>query len=373
MNLPPSHKPYIDKYFDRTNQILKAENLNPRVSMKVFTRGQGRVAGLEEAVEVLLDYTDLGSTGEIWTTKKDTYETKEPLMIIKGPAQSFVEMETMYLGVLSQAISKANGLKEPEPAKIKEKFERLADIYKDIPIIYFGARHYHWKLDSMIAKAALEGGAKVTSTDIGSQHVGLKGVGTTPHILTLILAHYYGIENATRKTAELFDKHMDPSIPRVALVDTFNRELTDSLSVAEYFGKRENNYRIDTCGENIGEGGTPFIYGRDPTFQTGTGVTIELARNLRKNLIDNGYGEYTNTFLSSSFGDEEKARAFVFANKIFKEQTGFDLFTGVGIGEVSEAIFCTADPYEVEDKPMFKTGREFYDFQVDYQNYRRAA
>ncbi|MBU0666838.1 MAG: nicotinate phosphoribosyltransferase [Nanoarchaeota archaeon] len=358
--LPEKHEPYTDKYFLRANEILKKEGLNPKVSMKVFARGQEKIAGLEQALAALKKYSDLEKTGEVWVTKKKTYENKEPLMIIKGPVQSFIELETMYLGVLSGAISQANGYNRPDLKEVEQKLRRLKEIYKDIPITYFGARHYPWHMDKKIAGAAIKGGAKQTSSDIGSSNIGLKGVGTTPHILTIVLSLIYGKEQATLKTAQLFDKHMPKEIPRVTLVDTFNRELSDSLSVAKYFETRKNAFRIDTCGENIGEGGS-FYNGkkaRDPEYKTGTGVTIELAKNLRLNLINNGYGDFTETFLSSGFGDEEKAKEFVKANHEFKKQTGYSLFMGVGIGEVYPAKFCTADLFEVNDKPLSKTGRE---------------
>lgn len=372
MNLPEKHEPFTDKYFLRTNQILKAEGLNPEISMKVFARGTGEVDGLEDAVEVLDKFSDLSETGEVWVTKNEIYQNKEPLMVIKGPVQSFAELETMYLGVLSDAITKTAGIEEPNLGEVQEKFEILSEIYGEIPITYFGARHYHFSLDKEIAAAALKGGAVQTSTDIGSSNIGLQGVGTTPHLLTIVLSSIYGKENATLETAKLFDKHMDENIPRVTLVDTFNRELTDSLAVAEYFGKRQNMFRIDTCGENIGEGGSPYDGGKtkDLSYQVGTGVTVELAKNLRLNLIENGHGYSTGTFLSSSFGNTEKAKIFVQANNEFKSETGYDLFVGVGIGEVSEAKFCTADIFEVDGKYLSKTGREVSG--IDYTNLRRA-
>jgi len=94
--LPESHAPYTDKYFLRTNEILKKENINPRISMKVFCRGEGPTTGLDEAVEILTTYSDLeNQNGEIWITPKKTFSNTEPLMIVKGPVQSFVELETM--------------------------------------------------------------------------------------------------------------------------------------------------------------------------------------------------------------------------------------------------------------------------------------
>jgi nicotinate phosphoribosyltransferase len=371
--LPDSHVPYTDKYFLRTNEILKKEAINPRISMKVFCRGNGTVAGLDEAVEILDKYSLLEKQkGEAWITNKKYFSNTEPLMIIKGPAQSFAELETMYLGVLSSAISKAVGIGPPDLIQITEKLKRLKTIYQEIPIIYFGARHYHWSLDKEIAGAALKGGAAQTSTDIGSSNIGQKGVGTTPHLLTIILASIYDLENATLKTAELFDKHMPPEVPRVTLVDTFNRELTDSLTVARYFEKRKNSLRIDTCGENIGEGSSLYNGEKttDPTFKTGTGVTIELTTNVRNHLIKNGYGENTEIFLSSGFGDETKARVFVNAHNEYKEKRGFNLFSGVGIGEISSARFCTADIFEVNDRPLAKTGREIG--YIDYSTMKRV-
>jgi nicotinate phosphoribosyltransferase len=376
--LPESHKPYTDKYFLRTNDILKKEGLNPVISMKVFCRSERLlpVTGLDDAVEILTTYSNLEQTGgEVWVTAKQEFSHNESLMIIKGPAQSFIELETMYLGVLSSAISEAVGIEPPKPKQGTDKMKRLKDIYMDIPIIYFGARHYHWSLDKEIARAVLKGGAAQTSTDIGSSNIGQKGVGTTPHVLTIILASIYGKENATLKTAELFDKHMPLEIPRVTLVDTFNRELTDSLAVARYFGKRKNALRVDTCGENIGEGGAPY-YGRetqDPKFQTGTGVTTVLVTNIKNMLIRKGYSDNTEIFLSSGFGNETKAKAFVKANNEYKEKTGYSLFSGVGIGEISAARFCTADLFEVNGKALAKTGREIKPGDVDFSSMKRVV
>ncbi|UCH97708.1 MAG: nicotinate phosphoribosyltransferase [Candidatus Aminicenantes bacterium] len=371
--LPASHVLYTDKYFLRTNEILKKEEINPVISMKVFCRGEGPVVGLEDAAEVLFKYSDLDQVGgEVWLFNKKKFVNNEPLMIIKGPAQSFVELETMYLGVLSSAISTAVGIEAPEPKQVTDKLKRLKDIYMDIPIIYFGARHYYWSLDKEIAAAALKGGASQTSTDIGSSNIGQKGVGTTPHVLTIILASIYGKENAALKTAELFDKHMPREIPRVTLVDTFNREITDSLAVAKYFGMRQNSMRVDTCGENIGESGSFYNHQKipDPGYQTGTGVTIELVTNVRNALIENGYGDNTEIFLSSGFGNEAKARAFVKASHEYRDKTGYRLFNGVGIGEISPARFCTADVFEVAGKPLAKTGREIG--AVDYSTMKRV-
>jgi len=372
-DLPASHIPYTDKYFLRTNEILKKEGINPIISMKIFCRGEGWTAGLKEAVDILDRYSNLQShQGEVWITQKDQFGNNEPLMVIKGPAQDFIELETMYLGVLSAAISSRMGIEPPDAKKVIDKLKRLKDIYMDIPIIYFGARHYHWSLDKMIAGAALKGGATQTSTDIGSSNIGQKGIGTIPHLLVIILATIYGKEEATLKSAELFDKHIPLEVPRVTLVDTFNREITDALAVARYFGIRRNSFRIDTCGENIAEGGSPYLgkQMKDPEFKTGTGVTIQGVTRLRDALIENGYGENTDIFLSSGFGDEDKAKAFVAADKEYQSATGYRLFSAVGIGEIYPARFCCADIYEADNHPIAKTGREVQD--INFSTMKRV-
>jgi len=371
-DLPPDHTPYTDKYFLRTNTILKKAGINHVVTMKVFAHKAGKTAGIREAVEVLKKYSDLETVnGEIWTTKNKLYNSNEPLLFIKGPIQSFVELETIYLGVLSHELSLANECEIPDVGSIKRKMRNLADVYEEKQIVYFGARHYHWSLDKAIAAAALAGGAVQTSTDIGSSNIGNEGVGTIPHVLILIIGWLYNRHDATLKAAKLFDEFIPKNVPRVTLVDTFNREIADSLKAAKYYRNEKHSIRIDTCMENLGEKGTPYEKnnGLDPDFITGRGVTIELVRNVRLALIRNGYSERTSIFLSSGFGDLNKAKAFMNADREFQREFGFSLFGGVGIGDVSETVFATADLCEIEGVSFAKTGRE--EEFVDYSTMER--
>lgn len=354
---------YTDKYFIYTNHILRQEQINPIIAMNVFARGKGKVVGLDQAVDILENYSTIKKDGgEVWITQKEEFQEKDTLMIIKAPAQSFIELETLYLGVLSSALSEALGILPPTDQEVQDKFKKLKEIYQETPIIYFGARHYHYKHDKRIAKIALENGAAQTSTDIGSSNINKSGVGTMPHALILIMAEKYGISNATLMAAKLFDKHIDQSVPRTILVDTFNREITDSLQVANYFQNRPFSVRLDTCGENIGEGVEPYNSnnGKDPTFYKGRGMTIQLVSNLKSALVENGYANNCQIFLSSGFSDENKAKAFMKAHDLYKSQTGNNLFDGVGIGEITPSIFCTADICEVNGMPIYKTGREVH-------------
>lgn len=366
--LPANHEPYTDKYFLRTNNILQEEDINPDVSIKVFARGEGPIDGVEEAVNVIQKYADTEEL-DVWTTDQDEFETKEPLMIMDGPIQDLVELETMYLGVLSHHLTEAHpDYDTPDPDEFRTNVGAAVDIYDDVdvPLIYFGARHYHPLQDKDLAGAALDGGAIQTSTDIGSSNIDEDGVGTTPHILTLTLASEYGEDKATVKTADFFDQYMEDDIPRTTLIDTFNQEIDDALAICKLFEDRYDDwthkFRVDTCGKSVMQGGEAFDPDAEP-YETGTGVRIEGVKALRDTLIEEGYGENTEIILSSGFGDKEKARAFVDAHKAYAEETeerfgaSYDLFHGIGAGAFADGSHGTADIYAVEGKPQYKTGR----------------
>jgi nicotinate phosphoribosyltransferase len=356
-DLPENHEPFTDKYFLRSSQILEEEGLDPEIAVKVFARGEGPVAGLDEAQAIIEEYSDTSEI-EAYATRNQEFETKDPLMVLKGPAQELVELETMYLGAISHGLTEAHPEHDTvDPEEFGENVGEVAEIY-DVPLLEFGARHYHWSDTEDLARAAYENGATATSTDVGAATFGEEGIGTTPHALTIMLAEEYGEENATRKTAQLFDRNMPEEIPRITLVDTWNREIDDALETAEYFEGRDVDYgfRVDTCGENIAQGGVPEDPEAGP-YETGTGVRIESVKALKDALLDNGY-EDAQIVLSSGFGNPEKAEAFHQANVEYEDETGHRLFDSVGAGAFANGIHATADIYEVNGEEYSKVGRE---------------
>ena len=75
----------------------------------------------------------------------------------------------------------------------------------DRPVVYFGARHWHWNRDKEIAEAAIKGGAVTTSTDAGSEVIGEQGVGTIPHALENVYAWEHGKDSAVLESTKAFD------------------------------------------------------------------------------------------------------------------------------------------------------------------------
>ncbi len=341
-NLPERYEPYTDKYFLRSREILEKDGLNPWVKMQVFIRkGPGKVKGLEEAISILEEYSELKENGgKIYALKEGSdYAPGETLMIIEGYLQDFIELETMYLGVLTAAMTPG----DIDLKQVEENAKRVVEAAEGRPVMYFGARHWHYSMDAEITKAAHQGGCVAASTDVGAGTFGEKGVGTMPH--ALILA--YG---DTVKAAEAFDRYIDKKVNRIVLVDTFNREITDTLATARSLGKRLYGVRLDTCKENIGEGGTPE---NGIPYETGHGVTVELAKNVRTALDENGF-ENVKIVLSSGFGNVGKIKAFTDAEKRF----GMRLFDALGVGGLFKANYATADIVEVNGKPFSKKGRK---------------
>ena len=110
------------------------------------------------------------------------------------------------------------------------------------PVIGFGARHVHPSVADQLDYASVVGGCVGASTPAGARLAGLNPTGTMPHALVLIFGD-------TVRAAEAFDRHIDPEVPRIVLVDTFKDEAEEALRVAEALGERLYGVRLDAPSE----------------------------------------------------------------------------------------------------------------------------
>ncbi|WP_043642597.1 nicotinate phosphoribosyltransferase [Solidesulfovibrio carbinoliphilus] len=354
-NLPPDHRPYTDKYFLRSRLILEREGLNPLVTMQVFFRdGPGVFAGGAEAAAILNAYSPLaGHGGTVRILPEGApFAPLEPVLHIEGPLKDFIELETLYLGVMSAATSLANGQPEPTPEGVAAKARAIRAAVPDRHLMYFGARHWHFAAEEAFCRAAVSAGFDSCATDAGARAAGRpSGVGTIPHALVLAFAGKLGKEQATREATLAFDRHIEPDCPRVALVDTFNHEVDDALDTARALGSRLSAVRLDTAGELVGQGGVPDD-GRP--YLTGRGVTVAGTLAVRQALDAAGFSE-VGIVLSSGFGNLEKIKAFVAAEK----QYGRRLFSSLGIGGLYKSWSATADIVRVDGRDLAKNGRHY--------------
>ncbi len=363
-NLPERHEPHTDKYFLRSSEILRKENINPFVRYQVFIRnGYKVVDGIDESIAAIMKYSPefKENGGKIYALHDgDRYEPEETLMFIEGPVQDLIELETIYLSILSERTSKANKLPDPNMDAIRYPVKTIVETldkskFGPRPLSYFGARHYGYEWDAPICKVANEFGAVSASTDYGAEIFGQKGVGTVPHALVLTMAIEYGIEDSAVETMRAFDKHMPKDVPRVFLADTFNKEITDTLKVAEelddFWGPR-----FDTNGAIVAEGGKKWGGFNAVPYHTGEGVKIS-GVNAARDAFDKAGYEDLKIALTSGFSNPEKVAAFIAAEEVKSRQ----LFDFIGAGFADNRYTATSDImgyYNSDDfVELHKTGR----------------
>lgn len=300
-----------DVYFHRTLNILQKEGLNPTTVMEVFPNGHGILCGIDEAL-ALLDQVLPINGREVWAlTEGDAVSPKEVALRIKAPYRSYGLYETALCGILASATGWATAARQ------------CAEAAGEIPCVSFGARHVHPFISGRMDYAAVTGGCKGCSSVEGARLAGIEPSGTMPHALIIVMGD-------TVKVTLAFDKHIDASVARVSLVDTFKDEAEESLRVATALGDRLSAVRLDT----------PVERGR---------VTAELVKEVRARLDQAGHC-HVGIFVSGGI-TPDRIRYFL--------DRGAPV-TGFGIGSYisgAHPIDYTADIHEVDGNPIAKRGR----------------
>ena len=387
MNAENGHdfEKYTDKYFLRAYEILLKENLNPFVRAQIFVRkGPGIISGMSETIDFIRENSDLEKNGgRIYALSDgDSYSPLETILLLEAPILDIIRLETVYLGIISSSLAILNDNQKLDLKNAEQRMRSVVSAAAPRPVTYFGARHWHYKNDAEISKAAISGGAAGASTDAGASCIGKEGSGTIPHVLENVLAWKFGKENAVKEATAAFDRHMNKAIARVALIDYNNCEIDDTLSTAKSVPSLAA-VRIDTCGENIGQGALSmndldgksaddidcvlnaffgkavFVPKGDEKYWFGTGVSVTGVYAVRKTLNDGGF-EKIQIMLSSGFGDVKKIEAFVKAEEIL----GMKLFDSLGVGGIYESRDATMDVVAVGETietmvPMAKVGRVY--------------
>jgi len=299
-----------DIYFSRTQAVLRAEGLDPVVTMEIFPNDAGILCGVNEVLDLLAAVLPTG--GEVWALPEgETMAAREVVLRITAPYSAFGLYETAMLGMLSQTSGWATAARA------------CVEAAEGIPVISFGGRHVHPHVSARLEYAAIVGGCAGCATPAGAELAGLQAIGTIPHAMILIFGD-------TVEATLAFDRHMPAEVRRVALVDTFKDECEESLRVAEALGRRLWGVRLDTPPER----------GR---------VTPDLVKELRVRLDQAGY-PWVKIIVS---GGVDAARI-----RLFHEQEApVDLF-GVG-SAISSArpIDFTGDIKIVDGQPIAKRGR----------------
>jgi nicotinate phosphoribosyltransferase len=218
---------YTDRYFVRTARTLAHAGRDPIVTMQVFAKHDGVLAGVYEVVRML--QTQLGTSplsgrrydiGELTIEtllEGDTVKPWEPVLRITGPYLSFAHLETTYLGVLARRTLVASNVR------------RVLDAAAGKPVLYMGARHDDWRVQTPDGYAARVGGAGEVSSDAGGAWWGVRGVGTMPHSM---IASFGGDTVAATIAFARYVMAKEPEVKVASLVDYDNDAVATTLAVA---------------------------------------------------------------------------------------------------------------------------------------------
>lgn len=299
-----------DVYFERTQQVLQAENLDAHVVaefvVKKFPKGRswGVFAGLDEASDLFRSLPV-----KIWSVPEGTiFHPHEPVFVVEGKYLDFGRYETALLGFFCQA------------SGVATKAARCRLAAEQRPVMSFGARRMHPALAPMIERNAYIGGCDGVAVIKSAEMLGLDPVGTIPHALILIMGD-------TLKAMQAYDRHIDPQLNRVALVDTFNDEKFEAIRVAEALGKKLFAIRLDTPGSRRGD-------------------LVEIMREIRWELDIRGFHD-VKMFLSGGLDEESILRYNTYAEAY-----------GVGTAiSAARVLDFSMDIVEINGKPLAKRGK----------------
>jgi nicotinate phosphoribosyltransferase len=232
-----------DRYFEYAEQVLAFADLNPKVTMEVYTRSNpfgdsnwAVVCGIYEVAKLLegipID-VDAMEDGEVFLTEgsKAIYE---PVLKIYGRYRDFARYENPILGFLCQS------------SGICTKAARMSMLAAGKLNISFGTRRAHPALAAMIERSCYIGGLDSVSNVLGARLLNTRASGTMPHALILCVGD-------EAKAWKLFDEALPDDVPRILLVDTLSDEKFASIRALETLGKRLFGVRLDTPGSRRGD------------------------------------------------------------------------------------------------------------------------
>jgi len=224
-----------DAYFDRTVETLEHAGRNPQVVAEVtldqFPTGEWHLcAGLKDVGHLLAGHgvdADALADGHLFDGG--------PVLRIEGPYLEFCRLETALLGFLSHASGVATRALEVRRAAPESQ------------IISFGTRHVHPSIGAMVERSALVGGLDGISNVAAGEVIGREAGGTMPHALVIC----FGRGNQD-EAWQAFDEAVGPEVPRVALCDTYDDEVEETIRAAEAV-ENLDSVRIDTTGSRRGD------------------------------------------------------------------------------------------------------------------------
>jgi nicotinate phosphoribosyltransferase len=329
---------YSDAYFNSTKAVLERRGDHPRVLMQVFQRRDAVLGGMDEAIAILRECSGHEGPDGAWVPGWDELEVHalfdgdeiapwETTMTIEGDYSLFCHLETTYTGSLARR------------TLISTNVRRVVEAARGKEIMYFPARHDHYRVQTGDGYAAHIAGAIGVSTDAQASWWGGKGMGTVPHGL---IAAYGG---DTVAAARAFAEAVSEDVAVAVLVDFDNDSVQAALDVARALGDRLWGVRLDTSGTMVDRSLWPQMGRFDPR-----GVNPQLVWNVR-NALDGAGFPNVKIVVSGGFNAEKIA--------LFESlKVPVDSY-GVGSTLIRGENDFTADIVLLDGAPAGKAGRVY--------------
>lgn len=166
---------YTDSYFTKSREAAAADSTNPFLIWQIFQKHNGVFCGVS-LLKGIVEPAD-----EVWSLEEgaaiNPYETA---MLLLARAQSFVEFETVQIGVLARC------------SRVASNVRRAVETANGKPVLFFPARFDIPEVQFYDGYAAACGGAAACSTEKEMEGFNLyrgthsPAVGTMPHALIAI-------------------------------------------------------------------------------------------------------------------------------------------------------------------------------------------
>ena len=300
-----------DVQSQRTQTILRSENVSPGVTLEFSPIQDGVLCGVVE-VRALLDKV-LPDTGiEVWALSEGRSLTAgEVALRIKAPYSVIGLYEMTICGLLASSSGWASAARE------------CVDAAGGIPVVCTAPAYAHPNVVPLIDYAAVVGGCVAVSSILGARLAGVTPTGYMQHALPLLLGD-------TVKALQSYDRHLPLEVPRIAIIDTFKDEAEEAINVARAFRDRLRGVNLSTPAER-------------------GGVTPGLVKEIRAKLDAQGF-QHVDIFVTHGV-NKDTIRQFVEARA---PVSGFSIDEAIG---GAPPLGFSAEIHEIDGMPIARRGK----------------
>ncbi|VEU75341.1 nicotinic acid phosphoribosyltransferase [Mycoplasmopsis maculosa] len=318
---------YIANYFHDIEKILLKEHPNNVITLQFFQRRDNSIlAGMEEVLELLKEYTDTSKYQIKYLKDGSKIQNREVVLELTGNYQYFGKYEGIIDGILSRYSSLATNANDCVIAANGKE------------VIFMGDRADHYLMQERDGKAVTIGGITSMSTEAQNIIQNDDTFGSVPHIF---------IQNFDGDTGKAMKAYLDmyPNVKIISLVDYHNNVIEQSLESFKALGKNLYGVRIDTS-KNMKD----HMFDNEEDKPEYYGVNVEQIKRLRKSL-DNAGANHVKIAVSSGFNP----------SKIAQFETEKAPVDAYGVGQAMFKMVCgfSADATILNGKNQAKEGRGY--------------